>query len=532
MSLGINTNIASLSAQRALGNSQSDAATAMQRLTTGLRINSAKDDAAGLAVANAMTSQIKGLQQASRNSADAIAMLQTAEGGMQSITDNLQRIRELAVQAASDSITDTERGYLNKEVVQLRAEIDRVANSTTFNGATLLNGNGGSNSNGSFAFQIGSNNDVVKDRLSVSIADVNSAQLGASSVVTANASVTATNAVTGAASAGDITVKVGTGTQYSLGAVAATGSNLAGDYVNAFNSIENVTASAAVNKQTLDIAAAGGGESGDKVQLIANVNGTDYELFELTLTGGSGAGAAVSDMVAALNTKFGRTGGATDATEGTYSTANLAIEGVLGSNMKIWSTDGSDVKLKTVAVESTVTTAATVSGAALDHGSDTGNTLGTFSDVVYGKVKLESSVGDITIDTANGGTDYTKAGFAAGQVGNANRATITLGSVNINDVAVDTQTAARSAIEAVDGALGTVNSARADLGAAQSRFESVISNVDIAAENTISARSRVLDADFAKESAELAKTQVLQQAGISVLAQANAMPQQVLALLQ
>lgn len=531
MSLGINTNIASLSAQRALGNSQSDAATAMQRLTTGLRINSAKDDAAGLAVANAMTSQIKGLQQASRNSADAIAMLQTAEGGMQSITDNLQRIRELAVQAASDSITDTERGYLNKEVLQLRAEIDRVANSTTFNGATLLNGNGGSNSNGSFAFQIGSNNDVVKDRLSVSIADVNSAQLGAPSVVTANASVTATNAVTGAAAAGDITVKVGTGTEYSLGAVAATGSNLAGDYVNAFNSIENVTASAAVNKQALDIAAAGGGELGDKVQLIANVNGTDYQLFELTLSGGSGAGAAVADMVGALNTTFSRSGGATDATIGTYSTANLAIEGVLGSSMKIWSTDGSDVKLKTVAVEKSGGSVA-VSGAALDHGTDTGNALGTFSNEVYGKVKLESSVGDITIDTANGGTDYTKAGFASGQIGNANKATITLGSVNINAVAVDTQTAARSAIEAVDGALGTVNSARADLGAAQSRFESVISNVDIAAENTISARSRVLDADFAKESAELAKTQVLQQAGISVLAQANAMPQQVLALLQ
>lgn len=531
MSLGINTNIASLSAQRALGNSQSDAATAMQRLTTGLRINSAKDDAAGLAVSNAMTSQIKGLQQASRNSSDAIAMLQTAEGGMQSITDNLQRIRELAVQAASDSITDTERGYLNKEVLQLRAEIDRVANSTTFNGATLLNGTGGSNSNGSFTFQIGANNDAAKDRLAVAISDVNSAELGATSVVTANASVTSTNAVTGAAAAGDITVKVGTGTTYSLGAVTATGQNLAGDYVNAFNSIENLSASAAVNKQTLDIAAAGGGETGDKVQLVANVNGVDYELFELTLSGGSGAGAAVLDMVGALNTKFSRSGGATDASEGTFSSAKLAIDGVLGSNMRIWSTDGSDVKLKTVAVEVSAGSVA-VTGAALDHGTDTGNALGTFSTTVYGKVALESSVGDITIDTANGGTDYTKAGFASGQIGSGNKAAITLGSVNINAVEVNTQVTARSAIEAVDGALATVNSARADLGAAQSRFDSVISNVDIAAENTLNARSRVLDADFAKESAELAKTQVLQQAGISVLAQANAMPQQVLALLQ
>jgi flagellin len=197
--------------------------------------------------------------------------------------------------------------------------------------------------------------------------------------------------------------------------------------------------------------------------------------------------------------------------------------------MRIWSTDGSDVKLKTAVVE---TGSVAVTGAALDHGADTGNALGTYSTTVYSKIKLESDEGDITIGTANGGTDYTKAGFAAGQIGNANRAQITLGNVNINDVSVDTQTTARSAIEAVDGALATVNSARADLGAAQSRFESVISNVDIAAENTLNARSRVLDADFAKESAELAKTQVLQQAGISVLAQANAMPQQVLALLQ
>lgn len=529
MSLGINTNIASLSAQRALGNSQSDAATAMQRLTTGLRINSAKDDAAGLAVSNAMTSQIKGLQQASRNSADAIAMLQTAEGGMQSITDNLQRIRELAVQASSDSITDTERGYLNKEVLQLRAEIDRVASSTTFNGATLLDGRGGSSSNGSFTFQIGANNDAAKDRLAVSIADVNSAELGATSVVTANASVTATNAVTGAAAAGDLTVKIGTGTTYSLGAVTQTGSNLAGDYVNAFNSVDGLSASAEANKQTLDIAAAGGGEAGDKVQLIANVNGTDYTIFELTLSGGSGAGAAVSDMTTSINTKFSRSGGAADDAVGTWGGANLAIDGVLGTDMRIWSTDGSDVKLKTAVVE---TGSVAVTGAALDHGADTGNALGTYSTTVYSKIKLESDEGDITIGTANGGTDYTKAGFAAGQIGNANRAQITLGNVNINDVSVDTQTTARSAIEAVDGALATVNSARADLGAAQSRFESVISNVDIAAENTLNARSRVLDADFAKESAELAKTQVLQQAGISVLAQANAMPQQVLALLQ
>ena len=126
MALSINTNIASLSAQRALSTTQSDATTAMQRLATGLRINSAKDDAAGLAVVNKFTSQITGMQQASRNASDAVALLQTAESGLNSITENLQRIRELAVQAASDTLSDTERGYLNNEVTQLRSEIDRV----------------------------------------------------------------------------------------------------------------------------------------------------------------------------------------------------------------------------------------------------------------------------------------------------------------------------------------------------------------------------------------------------------------------
>ena len=167
MALGINTNLASLSAQRALNNTQADTNTAMQRLSTGLRINSAKDDAAGMAVASRFTSQISGMQQASRNASDAVSMLQTAEGGLQSMTDNLQRIRELAVQAASDTITDTDRAYLNTEASQLVAEIERVADTTKYNGTALLSGN---YETSGLNIQVGADN-TTKDSLEVKVAD-------------------------------------------------------------------------------------------------------------------------------------------------------------------------------------------------------------------------------------------------------------------------------------------------------------------------------------------------------------------------
>ena len=176
MALGINTNLASLSAQRALNTTQSDTNTAMQRLSTGLRINSAKDDAAGMAVASRFTSQINGMQQASRNASDAVSMLQTAEGGLQSMTDNLQRIRELAVQAASDTITDTDRAYLNTEASQLVAEIERVADTTKYNGTALLSGNYATSG---LNIQVGADN-TTKDSLEVKVADFTTDAIGKS----------------------------------------------------------------------------------------------------------------------------------------------------------------------------------------------------------------------------------------------------------------------------------------------------------------------------------------------------------------
>jgi flagellin len=294
MPLSINTNHASLSAQRAVSTSQNDAATSMQRLATGLRINSAKDDASGIAVASRLTSQIEGLRQASRNANDAVSMLQTAEGGLQSMTENLQRMRELAVQSANGSISDVERSYLDLEYRQLVQEIDRLAESTKFGNVTLLNGGVDPGDPKFFRFQIGHGTDAT-DSLNFFVGDYNVGELGQGK----------------------------------------------------------------------------------------NPDGTD----------------------------------------------------IPGENP----------------------------------------ISGTF---------------------------------------------------------ISFQGGAQLAIDSVDRALTTVLSGRASLGSYQVRFEHVISNNQIAAENAQTSRGRIQDTDFAMESAQLAKTQVLQQTGIAMLSQANAMPQQVLTLIQ
>ena len=517
MSLGINTNIASLSAQRALSGSQADAATAMQRLSTGLRINSAKDDAAGMAVSNAMTAKISGLQVASRNASDAVAMLQTAEGGLSAITDNLLRIRELAVQSASDTLDDTQRGYLNQEVEQLRSEIDRVAQSTKFGSNVLLNGGTAAGSDSTFTFQVGAGNNVSIDRMSVSIGDYNSAQLGTAADVENADSTTSTTSTAGvalASAASGITLAVGSGSAVNIGVTSDNGNDLAGAYATLINNIAGVSATsanAATGAISLSENAAAGATS-DSTDLIAVVGGN--EVVIATLTGATTYNAAAVDaaMDLSADSDLSKTG---DLANG-----NLVITNASGEDVAFkWkSTSGNAFTAGTITVGSTVVDTAN---------DDTANT----ADVATGKVTITSTgtVANATLTFAGGERDdlgIAGVGAVAATGGTTTAAT------KIDAVSVSTQANARNAIAAIDEALDTVNNGRAGLGASQSRLEAVIENADVSAENAMSARSRVLDADFAQESAMLAKTQVLQQAGISVLAQANAMPQQVLALLQ
>lgn len=375
MALGINTNVASLSAQNQLSKSQGLSNEALERLSSGLRINSAKDDAAGLAISQRFSTQIRGLDVASRNANDGISLAQTAEGALVEVGNNLQRIRELAVQSANATNSDSDRSALNAEVEQLTAEIDRVANQTNFNGTNLLDG-----SFSSQLFQVG--------------ADAGQT-IGIGNIVDANAD--------------------GLGSAMFADAVTSTVDDAA---------VSGLT----INNVTIDDVAANTGD----------------------------AAAKAADLAKAINDKFDQTG--------VY---------------------------------------AEVSGTGL-----------TLTSVKAGE--------DLVVGGTVTGTGLTVATTAAAD------GTETF----VSDLDISSFKGAQKALEIADAALDEVNTARADMGAVQNRFESTISNLATTSENLSAANSRILDADFAAETAKLSKSQVLQQAGISVLAQANARPQQVLSLLQ
>jgi flagellin len=494
MTLGINTNIASLSAQRALANTQSDSATAMQRLSTGLRVNSAKDDAAGLAVSNALTSQIKGLNQANRNANDAVSMLQTAEGGLQAVTDSLQRMRELAVQAASDSISDIERDYLDVEFQQLITEIDRVVNSSSYNSVQLLDG-----TNGAMTFQVGANNSATNDRIQVTIADSNTSALGA---VATTATLTGT-AMTGSITSGDVTIN-----GKNIGAVTVTGStSLAANTKSAIESADSaVTATVGASSFSMGTFAALSSDEADASKYTYQLTVEGVDIFTAAHDLGNSADLTAVEFDAAIDDQNAALAAVGVTYTGTVGSGNLVFSKADGSNLDvvqvITDTDGD----------------AAISGAGF---SNLGVAEGTTTKAAYGSVTLTSSAA-ITV----AGTAAAKAGFHADNL-SATAAGTAVSALDVQDTA-NSQTA----IASLDSALSTINSTRASIGSYQSAFDTMISNLSISAENASAARSRVMDADFAQESAALAKNQVLQQAGISVLAQANAMPQQVLALLQ
>ena len=392
MTLSVNTNFASLSAQRNLSGSQGNLETSMERLTTGLRINSAKDDSAGLAISERMTAQINGLNQGVRNANDGISLTQVAEGALGEVTNNLQRIRELAVQSSNASNTQADRNALQSEVSQLLSEIDRVANKASFNGVSLLDGSfTGAN------FQVGANNgDVVTV---ASITDANVAALGSATQTTTTA--------TEGAGLGSIAISALTG--YGTATVA-------GNFL---------------------------------------VAGTDIGV----LGAASSAAERGGDLVEAINN--------ISATTGVTATS-----------------DGTNISLISAS-----TFAATGTGA------------------------------------------VTAVGFDV--VGNSNSLTFTAANnVGIAGLSVSGYSGAQLALDQVDSALTSVNSARADLGAMQSRFDSIITTQQTTSDNLSASRGRIQDADFAAETAAMTKAQILQQSGIAMLSQANSAPQNVLALLQ
>jgi flagellin len=436
----------------------------LQRLSSGLRINSAKDDAAGLAISERMTGQIRGMNQAMRNANDGISLSQTAESAMSETTNILQRIRELAVQSANATNNDTDRAALNAEVTQLTSELDRIASTTQFNGTKLLDG--------SFTaqqFQVGAN---VGETITVaSIASSRAADMGQTTDATL-----AGAAVTTALAAGDLTINGNdVGVVSTADALAiATAIEATSDSITA--TATNTTAVAFADVDTTTSTSYGLSIDGDGLDLSSPA------------VAGTLTGADVATAITALDG---------------YSATDDGV-----GNLTITKDDGSNVVL----VES---------GDLVGGGAE--GLLGTdATDTLEGIVTIVSAGEDLII----AGTDPTKAGLTA-----VTTAAIATGTT-MADTTVATVDGANAAIASVDAALTTINSSRADLGALQSRFESTTANLAANVENLSAARSRIRDTDFAVETAELTRVQILQQAGIAMLSQANSAPQNVLALLQ
>jgi flagellin len=405
MSTTINTNINSLNAQRNLMSSAGSLATSMQRLSSGLRVNSAKDDAAGLAIAERFNSQIKGLTVGSRNANDGISLAQTAEGALGKVGDMLQRMRELAVQASNATNSKDDRKALQAEVSQLTDEVDRIAKQTTFNGKKLLDG-----SFAGAAFQVGAN---AGDTITV----------------------------------GKLTNSAATGLSQVAYGFDATASAVDASSVSTLTSINSGTLS------------------------ISTVGGTSVDLG--VVAAASSGAERMGQVVEAINRK----------------TADTGVTAFLSQN------DSGTYRI----------------------------------DLMSSKLNTDGNAVSATLTGFSTATTGLATGAMQSQLSATSTSTDSLG---IDTLTIDTQRNAWVAIKKLDSAINQVNSARAQLGALQSRFDSATGNIAINVENLSASRGRIVDADFAQETANLSRTQILQQAGTAMVAQANKLPQSVLSLLQ
>jgi len=504
----INTNTMSLNAQRNLGTSGNSLATSIQRLSSGLRINSAKDDAAGLAISERFTTQVRGMNQASRNANDGISLAQTAEGALGEIGNNLQRIRELAVQSRNATNSDSDRQALNSEVQLLKAEIQRVAEQTNFNGTKLLDGSFQSQS-----FQIGANQGQTIDI--AQIANANIASLGNWNKVDTAAKMTGA-APAGAAGAGGGAATPGTAT-LDLSSIADPTLGFTFDVGGTEVTID---ADAGGTRDAAGLATEVAAKINAEVAGLATANAGNVSLSN------TGAAAVVIDNFSNTVddvTVAAQTAGGGAAGPNTFSSGSFTLTGSKGSATINFGEAGSSAQRADELVKSI--------------NAQSYNT-GVSASLDSGKLVLTGADGNVTV-AAGGGSDaagllaqtgLTAGSTAASAVGTAwaaGTADTGFDDLDISDVA-----GADNALKAMDAALDSINSARADLGAVQNRFTSVVANLSTSSENMSAARSRIRDTDYASETAELTRNQILQQAGTAMLAQANQSSQNVLSLLR
>ncbi len=472
----INTNISSLNAQRNLNRTQEALQVSLQRLSSGLRINSAKDDAAGLAISERFTSQIRGLTQAARNANDGISLAQTAEGALQESVNIFQRIRELSIQSSNATNNATDRQALNSEVQQLVQEVDRIATQTSFNGTKILSTVGGF----SAVFQVGAN---VGETIATTVSSSRATDLG---IASNYGTVQAENDATFSTRLRNQFAEDISGT---LNGVAITAVAVDTNSIDKINSINAATA-------TTGITATSFGNSANSQAVTADAGSSN--LGDIVINGVDIAAAAnVAALVTAINNVSDQTG--------------VTANGADGADLVLFNRTGASISI-------TVNTAAADTLSGFNAGT---TTVGAGDN---GAIVLNAALTDTTVTFGDAGTGQALTGTSG--------TAATLTATNIASIDVNTVAAANIAVLAVDQALTTVNGVRATLGAIQNRFESTIANIQTTNENLSSARSRIRDADFAAETAELTRTQILQQAGVSILAQANVSQQTVLALLQ
>ena len=408
MAMTINTNVVSINAQRNLGLSGNSLSTSMQRLSSGLRVNSAKDDAAGLAISQRMSTQVRGLTVAARNANDGISLAQTAEGALGKVGDMLQRMRDLAVQSSNATNSTSDREALQAELSQLRDEVDRVAKTTTFNGAKLLDGSftGG-------VFQVGANS----------------------------------------------------GDNITVGALSNTKVTEIG------NSVYGSGATAASTTDTLQEVLSGANATAADVTIgIQGADSTTVHVVTIKADADMTKEQALGKTIEAINAKTADTGVAAFLEKNAAGTMEIQIR-------------------------ATAEKAGNASSVAVTYSTGT-DVSGTGASLV--------AAGDITDK----------------------------GSKGIDQMDITTQSGSWEALKRIDGAIDSVSSARAGLGAIQTRFEKSIENIESMNENLTAARGRIIDAEFAAETASLSRAQILQQAGTAMVAQANQLPQQVLSLLK
>jgi len=590
MALTVNSNIASLNAQRNLGTSTSNLSTSLERLSSGSRINSAKDDAAGLQISNRLTSQINGLNVAVKNANDGISIAQTAEGAMQESTNIMQRMRDLALQAANGSNSDKERAALQQEFSALSGELTRIAETTAFGGKKLLDG-----SMGNTSFQIGSN---ANETVSFGLSDVSAASLRGShsSATVAGGGTELSAKVVGNANAVSssytATIDLDSFDTASL-AVSAAGAdanaaqtaviNVAGTDITITGSVtdtdgptEVVAATTQAALQTaIESALTDAGVSFEfdpdsNVYTLHSANEFELDTGEAGITStavveadGLLKSAAISingesftfdvgDDLDAIVAAINDGAGAADSGEGTAATGvtassengRLVLTSADGNNIRLADATGSAGSLKALGLTAGTTQAKLEADTSITlNGTEVKLTKGSDMEAIVSAINTAStgvtatnnggqlglfSQNNFTIADGSAGTGLAALGINASD---ATTHTAVVQESTVANLDISTAEGAQQAIQVLDGSIAQIDSERAKLGAVQNRFESTISNLQNIAENASAARSRIMDTDYAAESANLAKNQIMQQAGTAMLAQANQLPQAVLSLL-